>query len=159
MYCSIKPHDKCFNKACWNNHYNHSVVGCWDSRDDGSKKYKETFFEEYVFLSFISLLLVLRPIIYTWLNSFILCIRFSVSFWKGVEVCVLDLETKMHNCSQKILLLFIHRQYFGPMGIDVGEKDFGSLFYYIDKLFNSLSTPLTLPINFIEKQRLKEFLP
>lgn len=45
------------------------------------------------------------------------------------------------------------------MCIDVGEKDFGSLFYYIDEFFNSLSTALTLPINFIKKQGLKEFLP
>lgn len=42
---------------------------------------------------------------------------------------------------------------------DVGEQDFGSLFNYIDKLLNSLSTSLTLPVNFIKKQRLKEFLP
>lgn len=45
------------------------------------------------------------------------------------------------------------------MCVDVGEKDFGSLFYYINKLFNSLSTSLTFPINFIKKQGLKEFLP
>lgn len=45
------------------------------------------------------------------------------------------------------------------MCVDVGKKDFGSLLYDINKLFNSLSTSLTFPINFIKKQRLEEFLP
>jgi hypothetical protein len=69
----------------------------------------------------------------------------------------------MYDCiyqsSHKIHLSFIHRYYFGPMCIDVGDKNFGSLFYDIDKLFNSLSTSLTFPVNFIKKERLKEFLP
>lgn len=45
------------------------------------------------------------------------------------------------------------------MCIDVGEQDLGSLFYHVDQLFDALSTPLTLPVDFIKKQRLKEFLP
>lgn len=53
---------------------------------------------------------------------------------------------------------FVHRQYFDSMRIDVGDKDSGSLLHHINELLDAWPSSLTLPVNLIKEERLKELL-
>lgn len=70
-------------------------------------------------------------------------------------------KPKSHTCTAleaESPSSFIHRQYFDAMRIDVGDKDPGSLLYHINELLDAWPSSLTLPVNLIKEQRLKELL-
>lgn len=70
-------------------------------------------------------------------------------------------KPKSHTCTAleaESPLSFVHRQYFDTMRIDVGDKDSGSLLDHINELLDAWPSSLTLPVNLIKEERLKELL-
>lgn len=53
----------------------------------------------------------------------------------------------------------VHRHYFDPVRVDVGEEDFGSSLDDVDQLVDASPAALALPVRLVQEQRLEEFLP
>ena len=82
-----------------------------------------------------------------------------MSFVNGTTACEQQCVCTPVCVGVSLGYLLLHWDDFNPMGVDVGEQNFGTPLDHVDEFLDALPATLALPVHLIQEQRLQQPLP